>query len=666
MAKLYPSMDIINKRKPAPTEGEKALINFLYLNYDDSFEIFYQPFLNGDLPDVIVMHKGGGVMIFEVKDWDLSNYTITSTGQWKINSNGAIRKDNPLRQVLKYKENLYNLHIDSLLSLKLKDYKYWYVVKCAVYFHCHTMEYAYTKCLGLEPTRKYKTFLEKNFSVLGYNSLSKGIMDRVFYDRWISRPNNYFSDDLYNRFARILRPSYHTIEQGIPINFTKEQQLLAKSEEGSRKRIKGVAGSGKTLVLAQRAVNAHIRTQGIVLILTYNITLKNYIHDRISSVRENFDWSYFHISNYHDFITSNMNNVGIEFDFLPKNENGQRGLIDQELFEKIADEKVYSNLNLFDGHIDELPKYDVMLIDEAQDCKENWINILLNNFVTEKAEIVAFADEKQNLYARDLDEMKMPKNPIQRGPWDGKLNKSYRLSAKVAMLVADFQKFFFSGKYDIDEKIETDAMRDLFADPYIEYHMIENPERKTIDNTKIAQYIFKQMNNHQLNSNDVTILSTRISMLRYLDATIKEVSKEKTNIMFETQEEYNQIMQMHFINSRPEDEIRKIRKNRKANFWMNRGTIKLSTIHSFKGWESPAVFLVIENDVAADNLIKLQDGATFPRKFADEMVYTGMTRCQNFLFVINLGNPLYDSFFVSELLVDKNVLLVLMIFNNCR
>lgn len=653
MAKLYPSMDIINKRKPAPTEGEKALINFLYLNYDDSFEIFYQPFLNGDLPDVIVMHKGGGVMIFEVKDWDLSNYTITSTGQWKINSNGAIRKDNPLRQVLKYKENLYNLHIDSLLSLKLKDYKYWYVVKCAVYFHCHTMEYAYTKCLGLEPTRKYKTFLEKNFSVLGYNSLSKGIMDRVFYDRWISRPNNYFSDDLYNRFARILRPSYHTIEQGIPINFTKEQQLLAKSEEGSRKRIKGVAGSGKTLVLAQRAVNAHIRTQGIVLILTYNITLKNYIHDRISSVRENFDWSYFHISNYHDFITSNMNNVGIEFDFLPKNENGQRGLIDQELFEKIADEKVYSNLNLFDGHIDELPKYDVMLIDEAQDYKENWINILLNNFVTEKAEIVAFADEKQNLYARDLDEMKMPKNPIQRGPWDGKLNKSYRLSAKVAMLVADFQKFFFSGKYDIDEKIETDAMRDLFADPYIEYHMIENPERKTIDNTKIAQYIFKQMNNHQLNSNDVTILSTRISMLRYLDATIKEVSKEKTNIMFETQEEYNQIMQMHFINSRPEDEIRKIRKNRKANFWMNRGTIKLSTIHSFKGWESPAVFLVIENDVAADNLIKLQDGATFPRKFADEMVYTGMTRCQNFLFVINLGNPLYDSFFVSELLVDK-------------
>ena len=36
----------------------------------------FQPFLNGDLPDIIVMHKGGGVMIFEVKDWDLSNYHV--------------------------------------------------------------------------------------------------------------------------------------------------------------------------------------------------------------------------------------------------------------------------------------------------------------------------------------------------------------------------------------------------------------------------------------------------------------------------------------------------------------------------------------------------------------------------------------------------------------
>jgi superfamily I DNA/RNA helicase len=37
-----------------------------------------------------------------------------------------------------------------------------------------------------------------------------------------------------------------------------------------------------------------------------------------------------------------------------------------------------------------------------------------------------------------------------------------------------------------------------------------------------------------------------------------------------------------------------IRENKKLHFWMNSGTIKISTIHSFKGWESEVVFLIVE------------------------------------------------------------------------
>ena len=56
------------------------------------------------------------------------------------------------------------------------------------------------------------------------------------------------------------------------------------------KKIAEVTGAGKTYVLAKRAVNEYVRTRRPVLVLTYNITLKNYIHDRISEVRETFDW----------------------------------------------------------------------------------------------------------------------------------------------------------------------------------------------------------------------------------------------------------------------------------------------------------------------------------------------------------------------------------------
>ncbi len=652
MAILYPSIDVIQKRKPKATTGERALLAFLLNAYDDEYEIFFQPFLNGDLPDIIVMHKGGGVMIFEVKDWDLLNYTVSEKGIWKVNKNDSILVNNPLKQVLKYKENLYNLHIDSLLSLKLKDYKYWYVVNCAVYFHCHSTDEATARCLGLKPTPAYKVFFEKNFTIIGKDALNKETMDKIFKERWISKPSKYFTEDLYNSFARRLRPSYHTIEQGKNIILSKEQAFLSQSEQGARKRIKGVAGSGKTLVLAQRAVNAHIRTLSHILILTYNITLRNYIHDKISAVRENFNWDFFHISNYHDFITSNMNNLGIEFDFLKTDVEGNRlFLINSVVYSQLADKNVYSNLQLFEGHKEELPKYDVILIDETQDYKENWIRIIKDNFATEDAEIVVFADEKQNIYSRELDEEKMPKIPIQTGAWDKKLNKSYRLSKKIALLVSEFQKMYFAQKYFVDNQIESEAMLSLFDEPYIEYHFC--PMNSTENEDKnLAKYIYDQILKHKLNSNDVTILSSRISMLRRLDYMLRIESKEKTNTMFESREEFMQLIPNAVTGFERNNEIDKIRKNKKANFWMNRGTIKLSTIHSFKGWESPSLFLIIEDNLNPKSTL---NNNSAPNKFSDELVYTGLTRCQNWLFIINLGNELYHDYFFSSKLIDHKV-----------
>lgn len=691
MAKLYPSLEIIKKRNPKPTEGEITLLLFLQNTYNDEYEIFFQPFLNGDLPDIVLVHKGGGVMIFEFKDWDLSDYEVNYKGDWRVKWTGqSIGKANPLDQVKKYKENLYNLHIDSLLSLKLKDFKYWYVVNCAIYFHCCSTEKSIDLCIGKglcqqcqnhklekgkcckfeypikdehnneknvtspwEKCRKYRKYLQKNFTILGRDSLSKDVFDDIFDKRWISRKSIYFTDELYNSFIRRFRPSYHTLEQGLEIKLSEEQKELSKSEEGARKRIKGVAGSGKTLVLAQRAVNAHKRTHGYVLILTYNITLRNYIHDQISTIRENFSWEYFHISNYHDFITSNMHNVGIHFDFLESDEEGNLVFMqDKKLFRQLSDEKIYSNLHLFDNQKDKLPKYSVILIDETQDYKENWIRIIKDNFATENAEIVAFADEKQNIYSRELDETKMPKIPIQVGAWDKKLNKSYRLSKKIALLVSDFQKKYFSQKYDVENQIESNEMLSLFEEPYIEYHYIL-PSNSEKEDQILAKYIYAQILKHKLHSNDVTILSSKIRMLRSLDYMLRVQSKEKTNTMFETREEFLK----EFPNAKTGLEwnsgIERMRKNKKANFWMNRGTIKLSTIHSFKGWESPTVFLVIENDVKSQSVL---NGRLQPEDFADELIYTGLTRCRNSLFIINRGNKLYHDFFSNSILVDKVII----------
>jgi ATP-dependent exoDNAse (exonuclease V) alpha subunit len=64
--------------------------------------------------------------------------------------------------------------------------------------------------------------------------------------------------------------------------------------------------------------------------------------------------------------------------------------------------------------------------------------------------------------------------------------------------------------------------------------------------------------------------------------------------------------------------------------------MKISTIHSFKGWESKLVVLVIDSYAANDKAI-------------DEIVYTGITRCKEHLYIINMNNSNYDKKITSLL-----------------
>jgi len=51
MAHCYPSINEVQKYRVQLTEGEDFLLKNLLSLLDDSFEIFVQPFLNGDRPE---------------------------------------------------------------------------------------------------------------------------------------------------------------------------------------------------------------------------------------------------------------------------------------------------------------------------------------------------------------------------------------------------------------------------------------------------------------------------------------------------------------------------------------------------------------------------------------------------------------------------------------
>jgi hypothetical protein len=51
MASIYPDFETISKLRVRPTEGELTLLRYLYDKLDDSYDLFFNPYLDGDRPD---------------------------------------------------------------------------------------------------------------------------------------------------------------------------------------------------------------------------------------------------------------------------------------------------------------------------------------------------------------------------------------------------------------------------------------------------------------------------------------------------------------------------------------------------------------------------------------------------------------------------------------
>ena len=630
MAALHPDIETIAASKVPPTAGELRLLKYLTDNLGNEYEVFYQPFLNGDNPDIVLMRKGSGVIIFEVKDWDLSKYYIDQNTNWRLLENNAILKS-PLKQVTEYKDNLYNLHIDTLLEKKITNTGVLNIVQCALYFHLASEEQLkifLATGFQADQYRKYRQAVQR-VHLLGHDSLNKTSLEELIERSLLHKTNPLFTEVLYQSFKRYLKPPFHKLEEGIEIRYTAEQFEIIHSK-ASRQKIKGLAGSGKTLVLAKRAVNAHKRTGSKVLILTFNLTLKNYIHDRISDVRENFQWNFFYITNYHQFFKSEANNHNL----------------------KLYGLSAWEDTSFFDGVSNSIIKYNAIFIDEVQDYRTEWLEIITKYFLAPDGEFVVFGDEKQNIYNRPLDENKEPIIRTVVGRWNRSLKTSKRFTSNIAALARQFQIAFMSQKYNIDDAVPAQVTLDLgqaeseikvtqafldFDTKAIEYFYFS----ETAAPESIHTAIYESITKHKITPSNIAIINNKIEYIRKLDHLIRTASREKSKTTFETEEMFKHLVakteaksnnQDGYVRSL-QDNLEDIRKNKKNHFWINTGTIKLSTVHSFKGWEIHTLFLIIENDdETTDSTL-------------DELIYTGLTRARVNLFIINLGNLKYDDFF---------------------
>ena len=575
--------------------------------------IYLDPELNGASPDFIIVRPNVGIIVISVFEEDLLECHLDEDDPTKktIIVYGYSDKTEPkhIQSPFVALENYQNLIIESLKEFTeavIDDNRNLGLVKKVLI--CTKGGVAHASTIFGNP--KFTTIYGNEFIK------DKSILCRIFEDLRFHYPNQAFDNVALNQLIKDLSPKWHSYREGIPVRLTRQQASLSESIEGAHRKISGVAGSGKTQVLATRAVNAQVRSGGDVLMLTFNITLANYMRMRLSQVRADFPWDKIDIDYYHRFFRkyANANNLSVHLGS-------------------------YDEVDFFENAT-ELKKYDAILIDEVQDYLTPWLQLLRKYFLKENGEFVVFGDPKQNIYHRELDSNGDIRLGFIRGEWNHELDKSIRFSnPALANLAMSFQRRFYGMSETI--KLSDDNSTSVgFQFNLMKYNKVELVSPTENMAHKVYGICKDFIEGNNLKIEDVVILAPQTAILRQIDYLYRKETRARTTTTFVSKEDVDRISRhsqhASYEYKRDYDRLEKVEKNR---FTMVTRHLKLSTIQSFKGWEAQTVICIIQNDVFSDDNIIA----------SPELIYTGITRAKENLLIINIDNNEYDEFFRTNM-----------------
>lgn len=556
----------INPLDPRTKGEEYLLTHFSNSPRFKGWTIFEQPHINSMKPDFILLHPEKGIIIIEVKDWDLSS-EIYINGGYILGTNGNLIKKNPINQVEKYKDSILKTElINSVyLSEKFNDI-FFGCIETVVYFHKANKLQAKQFCNKSNNYTKIWTKDEFEYISNIHNKLNA-------YDHTYALTLNKSKfntegmlESLVNELKANLKYSDYNYERKQPIKLTYEQDKLAKLQKGSIRRWSGVAGAGKSLTLAQKAVNA-LREDSRVLILTFNITLRHYLRDLCSQqfgigsyegerkkLRRDLT-----ISHFHEFLKVIMMENEIE---IVNDED------DKEFTQSwISNINEYIENNGIKNHL----KYDYILIDEGQDFQGEWIRFI-KNFFTQKGEIFIVYDKAQDLYQHGIwiEDSNQIKNIGFRGQ-PGNIKVSMRLPGKIVDLVQDIRKVF---NIQAEEIMVNTKSQQSFIEIANWKNCIANNLSQKLSQIENQVELLKKTNLLE----DITILTTN-------ENTGVEIVKNFESKGIKTSHVYDMEKQKNYSK----------RRNQKWKFQGGTGRLKVCSYHSYKGWETPNIILVLDS-----------------------------------------------------------------------
>ena len=562
--------------------------------------------------DFIIVRPNKGILLLNIFEENLNECTL-SEDKKEINVHGQLYQS-PIDLI-----NLCQLSIkdgiEELLMSTIEDNRNFSLIKKAVVFSENSID-------------EIKKFFEYQNNVFNFTFIfgkeiieNRDISQNLYTTIGFLYNNNAFDDVVRRKLARMISPSWHSYQEGrIDMQPIGAQKRLSESSI-TQQKISGVAGSGKTQVLAFRAVNAMKRTGGDVLVLTYNITLANYLKFRLSEIREDFSWEKIDVYPYHQFFRIRAAECQLHVEF-----------------SSYQNEAFFENSK---GH----KKYSAIFVDEVQDYTTEWLRIIMQNFLlVPNGELVVFGDPKQNVYQRPLDANGDIRLGIIGGQWNRQLTTSRRFTnPRLANLATAFQTQFMAN-LPTDDIVAENTISNTFNFQIVTY--IDLRQNNSIES--IITNIINIISNDNNEARDFAVLASSTKLLRNIDILYRQRTNEQTEITFISNETLERLKQIHQVtdekaaNWKFNRDFEALERTRKQLFTTDKRCLKISTIQSFKGWESPSVIVILENDIVLHN-------TTF-RPMSPQTIYTAITRARENMYIINIGNDTYHNLFYNQTL----------------
>ncbi len=235
-----------------------------------------------------------------------------------------------------------------------------------------------------------------------------------------------------------------------------QRRIATTRTDTGYRRVKGPAGSGKSLTLAARAAVLAFSGKK-VLVCSYNITLLGQLSTFVEKFIPPEVAQRITFINFHAWCRDVCRQTGNRRRYDQLWDSKDQGIYTEDAVFGSTEDAVFGFLipqlvsDIYQTDSQSLPYYDAILVDEGQDFHINWWQTL-RQAIVEGGEMLLVADMTQNVHgtAQAWTDKAMLDCGFS-GDW-GKLKKSYRLPNSIIPILYDFlTRFPCDGEDDLPE-----------------------------------------------------------------------------------------------------------------------------------------------------------------------------------------------------------------------